>query len=302
MRVRHLPGLAIALASTTAAADPGDHGSAGMELRLHRGDTAQDEVAHYGLYPSVVAGGSVTVRPRLEIVGAFAAAKVSAVWENIGGVANGMLGARTRFALPAGRIAATVGVAFPLASSIPTPDCFEPGTGPGDSLVLAYGDNTACWDRSAHRRAALHRGAWDIWMWAPDWVTAVATGRFESAQRPGLHYAIDVGAGAAFAVTDAHEDGSALIAQAAAEVGYWLGPRWLLGVRGLGAGVFLDDTSPAIVSLEPFAELSHENGVRVRAAVMLPLDDLNNDDVSPGLGGYKISEHKSLGILAGASF
>ncbi len=298
--------LTLAVAPSAAHADPGDHGSAGAELRLHRADTQQDEVPHHGLYPSIIVSGSATVLPRLEIVAAVAAARVSAVWENIGGVANGMLGARTRLDVPAlrGRVVATAGVAFPLDSSIPEADCYMPDhPGGGDSLVLRFGDNPGCWDRSAHRRAALHRGAWDIWMWAPDWVTAFGTGRLESTRRPGLHHAVDVGAGAAFALTDAHDDDStALVAQGAAEVGYWFDTRWLVGARGLGAAVFLDDTSPAILSVEPFAELAHGSGLRLRAAVLLPLEDLQNDDVAPGLGGYRIAEHKSLGLYAGVAF
>ena len=74
--------IALTLAASSAAAEPGQHGSAGFELRLHRGDTEQDEVAHYGFYPSIVVDGSVQVGGGIEIAAAVAAAKVSAVWEN----------------------------------------------------------------------------------------------------------------------------------------------------------------------------------------------------------------------------
>src|SRR5688572_10273722 len=238
--------IALTLAASSAAAEPGQHGSAGFELRLHRGDTEQDEVAHYGFYPSIVVDGSVQVGGGIEIAAAVAAAKVSAVWENIGGVANGMLSARTRILRPAWIAELEAGVAFPLDRSIPAPDCF-PEQDDGDSMVFAYGDEPACWDRSAYRWAALHRGAWDVWLWAPDWVTVAATARLESNAATYLYYAVDVGAGGAVAVTDAH-DGAALIGQIAPEIGAQLNPRWRAGLRGIAAGVLHEDTSPILLS------------------------------------------------------
>lgn len=291
--------IALTLTASSAAAEPGQHGSAGFELRLHRGDTEQDEVAHYGFYPSIVVDGSVQVGGGIEIAAAVAAAKVSAVWENIGGVANGMLSARTRLVRPAWIAELEAGVAFPLDRSIPAPDCF-PEQDDGDSMVLAYGDQPACWDRSAYRRAALHRGAWDVWLWAPDWVTVAATARLESNAPTYLYYAVDVGAGGAVAVTDAH-DGAALIGQIAPEIGAQLNPRWRAGLRGIAAGVVHDDTSPILLSLEPFVAYHHDV-VRIRLGLLLPLADLRNEEVSPGLGGYQISDNKSLGLGATAFF
>lgn len=160
--------LVLAVLGMSRIVDASPRATAAVELRLHRGDTAQDEVPHYGLSPSIVLGGGFSITPDLEIVASLAAAKVSAVWENIGGIASGFLGARTRIHRAGWRAAIALGVAFPLDRSIPAPDCFMPDQGPGDSMVLAFGGNPACWDRSAYRRAALHRGGWDIWMWAPD--------------------------------------------------------------------------------------------------------------------------------------
>jgi hypothetical protein len=291
--------IALMLVASSAAAGPGEHGSAGFELRLHRGDTEQDEVAHDGLYPSIVVDGSARVGGGIEIAAAVAAAKVSAVWENIGGVANGMLSARARLTRAAWLAELEAGVAFPLARSIPAPDCF-PAQDDGDSLVLAYGEETACWDRSAYRRAALHRGAWDIWLWAPDWITLAATARVETSAATFLYYAVDAGAGGAIAVTDAH-DGAALIGQIAPEVGAQLGARWRAGLRGIAAGVMLDDTSPILLSLEPFVAYQRDV-VRIRLGVLLPLADLGNEEVPPGLGGYKITENKSLGLGVTAFF
>jgi hypothetical protein len=192
------------------------------------------------------------------------------------------------------------GLAFPLDRSIPAADCFpEPASG-GDSMVLSYGENTSCWDRSAYRRAALHRGAWDVWLWAPDWVTLAATARFESNAPTYLYYAVDVGAGGAVAVTDAHDE-AALIGQIAPEIGAQLNPRWRAGLRGIAAGVLLDDTSPFLLSLEPFVAYQHDV-VRIRLGLLLPLADLGNEEVPPGQGGYKITEHKSLGLGVTAFF
>ena len=291
--------IVLTLAASSAAAEPGERGSAGFELRLHRGDTEQDEVAHYGYYPSIVVDGSARVGGGIEIAAAVAAAKVSAVWENIGGVANAMLSARTRLARPAWIAELEAGVAFPLDRSIPAPDCF-PEQDDGDSMVFAYGDETACWDRSAYRRAALHRGAWDIWLWAPDWVTVAATARLETSAPTYLYYAVDVGAGGAVAVTDAHE-GAALIGQIAPEIGAHLSARWRAGLRGIAAGVLLDDTSPILLSLEPFVAYQRDE-VRIRLGLLLPLADLRNEEVPPGQGGYTITEHKSLGLGVTAFF
>lgn len=297
--VRAVIAIMVTLAASSAAAEPGEHGSAGFELRLHRGDTEQDEVAHYGYYPSIVVDGSARVGGGIEVAAAVAAARVSAVWENIGGVANGMLSARMRLARPAWIAELEAGVAFPLDRSIPAPDCF-PEQEDGDSLVLAYGEETACWDRSAYRRAALHRGAWDIWLWAPDWVTVAATARLETSAPTYLYYAVDVGAGGAVAVTDAH-DGAALIGQIAPEIGAQLAARWRAGLRGIAAGVMLDDTSPILISLEPFVAYQRDV-VRIRLGLLLPLADLRNEEVPPGQGGYEITEHKSLGLGVTAFF
>ena len=298
--MRAVAVIALTLAASSAAAEPGEHGSAGFELRLHRGDTEQDEVEHVGFYPSIVVDGSAQVGGGIEIAAAVAAARTSAVWENIGGVANGMLSARTRLARPAWIAEIEAGIAFPLDRSIPAPDCFpEPENG-GDSLVFSYGEDTSCWDRSAYRRAALHRGAWDIWLWAPDWVTLAATARLETNARSYLYYAVDVGAGGAVAVTDAH-DGAALIGQIAPEIGAQLSARWRAGLRGIAAGVLLDDTSPFLLSLEPFVAYQRDE-VRIRLGLLLPLADLGNEEVPPGQGGYKISENKSLGLGVTAFF
>ncbi|CAN5852329.1 hypothetical protein BH11MYX3_BH11MYX3_04350 [soil metagenome] len=298
MRAVVVPAV-LALCTTAAAADP-VRGSVFVDLRLHVGDTEQDEVAHYGLSPSIILGGSIVLGRGFEIAASLAAAKLSASWENIGGLANGLLELQRTVRGRSWRAMVSAGLAFPLDRSLPAPECFEPDRGPGDSLVLSYGTSTACWDRSAYRRAALHRGAWDIWMWAPDWVSVPVTARFEGTGSRNAFYAIDAGVAIAMPVTAAHDD-PAVILQIAPEVGVHLSPRWLAGVRAIAAGVVLDRTSPFMVSLEPYAEYAHA-AVRVRFSLLLPLADLRNEDVSPGLGGYQPIELYSLGVQAGVLF
>ncbi len=294
-----LVSAALVLCSTAAAADPA-RGSVFVDLRLHVGDTQQDEVAHYGLSPSIIFGGSFVLGRGFEIAASLAAAKLSASWENIGGLANGLIEIRRTVRGPSWRTMVSAGIAFPLDHSLPTPQCFEPDRGPGDSLVFSYGTRTACWDRSAYRRAALHRGAWDIWMWAPDWVSVPITARFEGTGSRGAFYAVDAGVAIAMPFTDAHDD-RAVIMQVAPEVGVRLSPRWLLGVRAIAAGVVLDKTSPFMISLEPYAEYERA-AARLRFSLLLPLADLRNEDVSPGLGGYKPIELYSLGFQASLLF
>ena len=100
--------LVLVALSGAAAADP--RGSASAELRMHVGDSEQDEVAHYGLFPSLVLGGTFAVTEDIDVEAAFAAAKVTATWENIGGLANGYLGARHR----RGSLTFGAGVTLPL--------------------------------------------------------------------------------------------------------------------------------------------------------------------------------------------
>ncbi|MBA3464823.1 MAG: hypothetical protein H0T46_33120 [Deltaproteobacteria bacterium] len=285
--------LALLAAAGTAAAEP--RGGASAELRMHVGDTEQDEVVHPGLFPSLVLGGGYRLTDDIEVAAAFAAAKISATWENIGGLANGFVEGKWATTVGDVRLVIGAGVAFPLDYSIPAADCFMPEKPGGDSLVLDFGTNTACWDRSAYRRAAIHRGGWNMWLWAPDWITGVASVRAE--RRPGpWRITADVGAGLAFAVTDAHEGERAIIVQAAGEVGYAVSTRWTLGIRSVIAGVSLDDESPVLMSFEPFAQVVGSPLWQLRFSLLIPLSDQSNDDVPPGLGGYNPSENVSIGV------
>jgi hypothetical protein len=287
--------LAVLAAASNAAAEP--RGSATAELRIHPGDTEQDEVAHYGLFPSLVLGGGYRITDDIEVAASIAVAKISATWENIGGLANGFVEGRWRSSFGAVDFVVGAGLAFPLDYSLPGARCFMPEKPGGDSLVLDFGTNPACWDRSAYRRASLHRGGWNMWMWAPDWITAVATVRGD--MRDGKwHIGSELGVGLAFPATDAHEGDTAVIAQASGEFAYEISPRWRLGLRAIMAGVALDDESPFYGTTEPFAEVAPSELWRLRLGLLIPLFDLSNNDVSPGLGGYKPSENVSIGVTA----
>lgn len=307
MRLARVAVVAGALVAATdaAAEEPAPaaarRGSFEIELRMHNGESSQDEVPEKSLYPSVVVAGSVAIRDDLEVVAQIAGARTSAEWENIGGLASGLIGARTRIARDGMRGHIGGGITIPLDYSIPEADCFPPRQG-GDSQVLTFGDDTGCWDRSAYRRAAIHRGGWDIWLWAPDWITAVGTARIETAAPTPMMYALEVGAGAGLAITDIHEDDRvAVMGQVAPEIGALLVPSWRVFLRAPIAGVWLDDESPILVSLEPNIEFEG-GGFRLRLGLLLPLFDLGNEEVSPGLGNYKIRENKSVGITAGGAF
>ncbi|MBL9015145.1 MAG: hypothetical protein JNL83_13260 [Myxococcales bacterium] len=300
-----LRALALVALSGTALAEPQPlpRASASVDLRLHVGDSEQDEVPHYGLYPSLVLGGTFRLHEVLQLEASVAAAKVTATWENIGGLANGYLGARLLLDPPPDffpeggymyRWTIAAGVTLPLDRSLPGADCFMPEHAGGDSLVLDYGTNTACWDRSAYRRAMLHRGGWATWMWAPDFLSAVASARFADSSGD-LDYSAEVGGALGVPITDAHDD-TAVMLQLGVEVSYRLSPRWRAGGRAQIAGVMLDDESPSLVSLDGFVEYAPRGDTRLRAGVLVPLADLSNDDVPPGLGGYVPRENVSIGL------
>lgn len=299
--------LAVVLLATsgTALAEPLPlpRASATLDLRLHVGDSEQDEVAHYGLFPSVVLGGTFRLFQTLQVEAAIAAAKITATWENIGGLANGYLGARLLLDPPPtffpegnyqNRWTITAGVTVPLDRSLPAADCFMPEHGGGDSLALDYGTNTSCWDRSAYRRAMLHRGGWNMWMWAPDFLSAVATARFADTAGD-LDYTIEAGAALGLPITDAHDD-TAFMFQLGVEVSYRLSPTWRAGGRGQLAAVMLDAESPSLVSAEGFVEYAPRSDLRFRGGLLVPVTDLSNDDVPPGRGGYVPRENVSIGL------
>jgi len=301
-----LRALALVAISGTAAAEPRPfpRASTTVDLRLHVGDSEQDEVPHYGLFPSLVLGGTYRLAEVVQLEAAVAAAKVTATWENIGGFANGYLGARLLLDPPPDffaepnymyRWTISAGVTLPLDRSIPGAACFMPEhAGGGDSLVLDYGTNPACWDRSAYRRAMLHRGGWNMWMWAPDFLSAVATGRFVDV-RGDLDYSAEVGGAIGFPITDAHDD-KAVMLQLGVELGYRLSARWRAGGRAQIAGVMLDEQSPSLVSLDGFVEYAPRTDARFRAGLLVPIADLSNADVPPGLGGYVPRENVSIGL------
>lgn len=119
----------------------------------------------------------------------------------------------------------------------------------GDSLVYsATTEDEDTWDYSAYRRAAMNRGDWNLWMWAPDWITAFAPGRFER-DVSTLTLAFDGALGTAFAIGEGHDGDVAIVAQAAAELAWHATPRTRVGLRVLEVIVFHDERSPHVTSI-----------------------------------------------------
>lgn len=283
--------------AVAAAPDAADEPAAELwlELRAHLGDSEQDEVVHPGLFPSLVLGAAARVAPRWHVEVALSYAKVTAQWENIGGPGVAYLGARHR----RGAAILAAGATAPLGADLPAPACFStpPQTG-GDSQTYRFNDDPACWDRSAYRRAALHRGMWNAWLWAPDWYTAAATA--ELAELPGLPFVgLAGGVGLALPATD-HHDGVAVPLQLALTARHHRRSLTASG-RLLAAGALAGDRSPFILSAE--AGLQLRRGALTGALTFtLPFADLRNDPVPPGQGGYRIVELWSLGTSLTAAF
>ena len=272
-----------------ATAEQGPRHSTWVDLRVSYSDADRDEVPHYGFYPSIILGQRSSVGRGFSAEAAVSAAYRTAVWENIGGIGTAYFGARKDYA--AGWLAA--GITVPLAYSLPPAECY-PEQPSGNSLTYAYGPETGCWNRSAYRRAALNRGYWNAWMWAPDWVTPSLRAASRLVTWRNWSLASEVGAGVGLPVTDVHEGELAFVTQAMLEARHETARR-VLGLRVQGAGAFLEETSPFLISLEAYGRLLLGR-VALEMRVTLPVDDLRNDDVPPGLGGYRIIELWSLGL------
>jgi hypothetical protein len=260
-----------------------------VDLRVSPADAERDEVAHYGLYPSLILGQRLYVGRGFSAEAAVSAAKVTAVWENIGGVGTAYLGGRQDFA--AGWLAA--GITLPLDYSLPPAGCY-PDQPSGDSLTYAYGQNRSCWDRSAYRRAALNRGFWNAWMWAPDWITPSLRAAARLVKWGGWSIASEVGAGVGLPVTDVHAGETAFLAQGMLEVRHET-ERRVLGLRLQGAGAFLAETSPFLIAVEAYGRVP-VGRVSLEARLTLPVDDLRNEDAPAGQAGFRIIELWSLGL------
>jgi len=293
----------IVLALTTTSARAGEAPAGAVEqtprnttwvdLRISQADNGKGDEPQYGLfslYPSIILGHRLYVGRGLSGEAAVSAADETARWENIGGIGTAYLGGRQDFA--AGWLAA--GTTLPLDHSLPAAAGCERDAPPGDSLTYAFGPDTGCWDRSAYRRAALHRGFWNAWMWAPDWVTPSLRAAARLATWGAWVMASEAGAGVGLPVTDAHRGDIAYLAQAMLEVRHET-PRHMLGFRLQGAGAFLEETSPFLIAVEAYGRVP-VGRVSLEARLTLPVDDLSNDDVPGAFGGYKPIELWSLGL------
>ena len=228
------------------------------ELSLKLGETRKDEVSHRGVFASLVLGGEYEVLPWLDVALDLAATKASADWEEVSGLSTAALAVHAHGMQRGWRWRAGLGVTLPLAKVGTIRDF--PMDFTGDSLVYsATTDDEDTWDYSAYRRAAMNRGDWNLWMWAPDWITVFAPAHVERELAPAFPGRIDAALASAFAIGDGHDAGEvALIAQAAVDVAWHANARARLGLRVLDVIVVHDDLSPHLTSIftaRPFGAL-----------------------------------------------
>lgn len=248
-----------------------------VDLTVHVGEKAQDDPPPLGVFPSLIVGGRWYVGPRLDVSARVAGSAAVATWENISGLANGFVGVGYRGASDGWPYRLGLGVTVPLDRSLPTPDCYERrDEPPGDSLVYEYAGGGQCWDRSALRRASLNRGGWDMWMWAPDWVTAVATGVIEDRVSERLAVKVEGAAGVALATTDIHDGAVAVVTQIGVEAMYDVTPHQV-GVRLSNAGVHHAEQSPLITAVAPVCRWARGRWA-LESRLSLPVIDHRNPD------------------------
>ena len=271
------------------------------ELSLKLGETKQDEVAHRGLFASLILGGHYEALPWLDVALDLAATKASADWEEVSGLSTAALSAHAKGTRSGWRWRAGLGVTLPLATVGTIPDF--PMDVRGDSLVYsATTEDQDTWDYSAYRRAAMNRGDWNLWMWAPDWITVFAPARVERALSPAFTVAVDGALATAFAIGDGHESGDvAVVAQAAAEAAWHASARARIGLRVLDVIVVHDDLSPHLTSIEPYVGYRSER-VDLRVRLTLPIRDHRNADAPDGRSGFRAYEEWGINTTLGVGF
>jgi hypothetical protein len=271
------------------------------EVSLKIGETQQDEVSHPGVFASLVLGGRYEALPWLDIAVDLSATKASADWEDVSGLSTAAASAHAHGTSAGLRWRVGLGITLPLARVGTIRDF--PMDFKGDSLVYsATTDDEDTWDYSAYRRAAMNRGDWNMWMWAPDWITAFAPARVEHDLTPVLTGAVDAALGTAFAVGDGHQSGDvAIVVQAAVDLAWHKSERTRLGLRVLDVIVFHDDLSPHLTSVEPYVGYrtqSFDLGVRFT----LPLRDHRHANAMEGRSGFRAYEEWGVNTQLAVAF
>lgn len=274
--------------------------SATSELSLKIGEAEQDEGPTRGLFASLVLGGHYPVLPWLDVALEWSATKATATWEEVSGLSTAAPSASAHGVRGAWRWRAGLGVTLPLAT-VGTIHDF-PMDLTGDSLVYsATTEDQDTWDYSAYRRAAMNRGGWNLWLWAPDWITVFAPARVER-DAGAFTVALDGAIATGFAIGDGHESGDvAVTLQAAADAAWRATARTRVGVRVLDVIVFHDDLSPHLTSVEPYIGWRSER-VDLRVRFTLPVRDHRHPDAMAGRSGFRAYEEWGLNTTLGVAF
>ena len=271
------------------------------ELSLKLGETKKDEVSHRGVFASLILGGRYEALPWLDLALDLSATKASADWEEVSGLSTAALSAHVHGERDGWRWRAGLGMTLPLAKVGTIPDF--PMDFKGDSLVYsATTDDEDTWDYSAYRRAAMNRGDWNMWMWAPDWITVFALARVERALSPAFTVALDGALASAFAIGDGHDSGEvAVVVQAAVDGAWHANARSRFGLRVLDVIVFHDDLSPHLTSIEPYFGWRSDS-VDLRVRLTLPIRDHRNADAPDGRSGFRAYEEWGINTTLGVGF
>jgi hypothetical protein len=270
------------------------------DVSLKIGETENDEVSHPGVFASLILGGRYEALPWLDVAIDLAATKASADWEDVSGLSTAALSTHVHGARDGWRWRVGAGITLPLAKVGTIRDF--PMDFTGDSLVYsATTDDEDTWDYSAYRRAAMNRGDWNMWMWAPDWVTVFAPARVERDLAPAFTVAVDTALASAFAVGDGHESGDvAIIAQGAVDGAWHANASSRIGLRILDVIVFHDDLSPHLTSIEPYFGWQSER-VDLRVRLTLPIRDHRNANAPEGRSGFRAHEEWGINTTFGVA-
>ena len=270
------------------------------DISLKVGESEKDEVSHPGVFASLILGGRYEALPWLDVAIDLSATKATADWEDVSGLSNAAVSAYVHGTNDGWRWRVGLGVTVPLAT-VGTIQDF-PMDFRGDSLVYsATTDDQDTWDYSAYRRAAMNRGDWNMWMWAPDWITAFAPARVERDLAPGLIAALDGAFGTAFAIGEGHDSDVAIVAQAAADVAWSANDRTRVGLRVLDVIVFHEDLSPHLTSLEPYVGYRTRT-VDLRVRLTLPLRDHRHANAMEGRSGFRAYEEWGINTTVNVAF
>jgi hypothetical protein len=138
----------------------------------------------------------------------------------------------------------------------------------GVGVTLPFATTSSLADTAALELAMGMRGAWDIWMWAPNRLSVIATGRLELDLAPQLIVGGDAGAAILFSTADSSDE-TLITAQLAGFAEYVADPFVVgLQVFAVLAGDALPDRKDVELALQPYVRLSFERTFLLAGFVM----------------------------------